>query len=58
MSPELARNGHAAVVALCPFLGASGKHMLAMSFSGFDPQADFEARDLLDLGQGRSGLVS
>jgi hypothetical protein len=40
MNPELARNGHAALVALCPgSWGQSGKHMLAMSFSGFDPKA-------------------
>ncbi len=34
--PLVAQLGHAAVVALCPLLGA-GKHLLALRFSAFDP---------------------
>src|SRR5437016_5438544 len=36
MSPLVARNVHADVSWRCPLLN-SGKHLLALSFSGFDP---------------------
>src|SRR5438552_8943263 len=35
--PELARNGHPDCSARCPLSGAKRKHILAVSFSGFDP---------------------
>jgi len=40
MSPKVARSRHADCVSRCRFRGQSGKHMLALSFSGFDPVAD------------------
>jgi hypothetical protein len=35
----LARNRHADCNARCPLSGQSGKHILAVSLSGFDPRA-------------------
>jgi hypothetical protein len=37
MSPVVALFGHAAVVALCPLLGLSGKHLPAPIISPSDP---------------------
>ena len=34
----MALNGHGAVVKTCPLSGQSGKHLLAVSISGFDPK--------------------
>src|SRR5258708_35601595 len=34
---KLARNGHAEVSWRCPLLGEQRKHLLLLSFSGFDP---------------------
>src|SRR5258705_12810486 len=36
-----ARNGHAEVSWRCPLLGEQRKHVLALSFSGFDPFLTF-----------------
>ena len=43
---------------LSPLSGEERKSNFGAVRSVDDPRADFEARDLLDLGQGRSGLVS
>jgi hypothetical protein len=45
---QSARNRHADCIARCPLLrvpGQSRKHMLALSFSGFDPQADIPTQN-------------
>ena len=41
--PHMARNGYADSAAQCPLSGQSGKHLLALSFSGFDPLPTCEA---------------
>jgi hypothetical protein len=56
--PKLALFGHAEMSDLSPLLDEQRTTFARGELFRFGPGADFEARDLLDLGQGRRGLIS